>query len=45
MVGVWQHVAWEDVEDSLVVPRDVQDLWRAVVEDESGERAFLHDPA
>ena len=33
-----QRVAWEEVESSLVVTQDVQDLWRAVVEDESGTR-------
>ena len=34
--GRGQSAAWEDVDDSLVVTQDVQDLWRAVVEDEIG---------
>jgi len=40
MLG-WQRVAWETIDTSLAVTDEVQDLWRAVVEEESGTGPFL----
>ena len=36
----WQRARWEDVGSSLVLTHEVQDLWRAVVEEESGDIYF-----
>merc|ERR1719329_128600 len=35
-----QRARWEDVESTLVLTEEIQDLWRAVVEEESGDVYF-----